>query len=51
MAALEAAYAVNRWSRPDLYFGGVHGVQRTPDGRVSAVGDERRGGAAAVVDL
>ncbi|RZS86880.1 gamma-glutamyltransferase [Motilibacter rhizosphaerae] len=45
------AYAVNRWSRPDLYFGGVHAVRRSPDGTVTAVGDDRRGGVAAVIDL
>lgn len=37
------------WPSRDLYFGGVHAVRREPDGSVTAVGDQRRGGATAVV--
>jgi gamma-glutamyltranspeptidase/glutathione hydrolase len=42
---------VNRWSESSLYFGGVNAVQRHPDGRLEAVGDARRDGASAVIDL
>lgn len=48
---LNRDHRVKAWSRPDLYFGGVHAVQRRPDGTATAIGDERRGGVAAVVDL
>ncbi|WP_183061880.1 gamma-glutamyltransferase [Motilibacter peucedani] len=48
---LADAYAVQTWARPDLYFGGVHAVRRSSDGTTTAVGDERRGGVAAVVEL
>jgi gamma-glutamyltranspeptidase/glutathione hydrolase len=41
--------AVEHWPTTNVYFGGVHAVRRHPDGRVTAVGDGRRGGAAAVV--
>ena len=37
------------WPNNDLYFGGVHGVRIGADGFVEAVGDPRRGGAAALV--
>ena len=40
---------VREWPSRDLYFGGVHAVRRDPDGRVTAVGDHRRGGATAIV--
>lgn len=49
LASLAATGPVNVWSAPDLYFGGVNAVQRHPDGRVTAVGDPRRGGVALVV--
>ena len=39
-----------RWPERDLYFGGVHAVRRTADGRLDGVGDRRRSGAATVVD-
>jgi gamma-glutamyltranspeptidase/glutathione hydrolase len=42
---------VNRWSESSLYFGGVNAVQRHPDGRLEAVGDDRRDGASAIIDL
>jgi gamma-glutamyltranspeptidase / glutathione hydrolase len=42
---------VNLWSAANLYFGGMHAVTRHADGRVTAVGDSRRGGAAAVIPL
>jgi len=41
--------AVDAWPTPNVYFGGVHAVRRTADGTVIAVGDARRGGAAAVL--
>jgi len=41
--------AVDRWPTPNVYFGGVHAVRRAADGTVTAVGDARRGGAAAVL--
>jgi gamma-glutamyltranspeptidase / glutathione hydrolase len=49
--ALRSRLPVHVWSRRDLYFGGAHAVIRTSDGRVSAAGDDRRGGVGVVVDL
>jgi gamma-glutamyltranspeptidase/glutathione hydrolase len=49
LARLATDWPVNRWARPDLYFGGAHAVARRPDGTVDAVGDARRGGAGLVV--
>ncbi|MDX1616114.1 MAG: gamma-glutamyltransferase [Candidatus Promineifilaceae bacterium] len=46
----ESGYPVNRWDRRSIYFGGAHSVSRTPDGRLVAAGDSRRGGAVAVVE-
>ncbi len=40
---------VDAWPTPNVYFGGVHAVRRAADGTVTAVGDARRGGAAAVL--
>jgi gamma-glutamyltranspeptidase/glutathione hydrolase len=37
------------WPTPNVYFGGVHAVRRAADGSVTAVGDGRRGGSAAVL--
>jgi len=51
VAALRALGPVTVWSAPDLYFGGVHVAARHDDGRVGAVGDPRRGGAAQVVTV
>lgn len=42
-------YPINRWHTRSLYFGGVHSVSRTEDGRLVGAGDDRRGGATAVV--
>jgi gamma-glutamyltranspeptidase / glutathione hydrolase len=52
LARLEAAdWTVRRWSRQNLFFGGVQAVARKPDtGALSGGGDPRRGGAATVVD-
>ena len=41
--------AYDAWPTTNIYFGGVHAVQRDADGAVTAVGDARRGGAAAVL--
>jgi gamma-glutamyltranspeptidase/glutathione hydrolase len=43
-AALAARWPLVEWSRPDLFFGGVHAV--VPG--LTAVGDPRRGGSAHV---
>jgi gamma-glutamyltranspeptidase/glutathione hydrolase len=40
-------YAVNRWQRRSIYFGGAHSVAQTAGGRLVAAGDSRRGGAIA----
>ncbi|MGZ4383080.1 MAG: gamma-glutamyltransferase family protein [Gaiellaceae bacterium] len=42
-------YAVTRWQRRNLFFGGVSAVERRPDGSLAAAGDPRRGGAGIVV--
>ena len=34
------------WPEQNFYFGGVHAVQRMPDGSVAGAGDLRRGGVA-----
>lgn len=43
--AVAERWALNRWPRRDLYFGGAHGVA-PPDG---VAGDPRRGGVGTVV--
>ena len=43
-------YPVNRWPTRSLYFGGAHSVSRTENGRLVGAGDDRRGGATAVVE-
>jgi gamma-glutamyltranspeptidase/glutathione hydrolase len=49
--ALEArGYALSRWPDRAFYFGGTHVAVRDGDGRFSGVGDDRRGGAVAVVE-
>jgi gamma-glutamyltranspeptidase / glutathione hydrolase len=42
-------WALDPWPTTNIYFGGVHAVHRDADGSVTAVGDARRGGAAAVL--
>jgi gamma-glutamyltranspeptidase / glutathione hydrolase len=49
VADLERIYQLNKWHSHDFYFGGVHAVQRQPDGSVAAVGDGRRGGHVEIV--
>jgi gamma-glutamyltranspeptidase / glutathione hydrolase len=47
---LEAmGYALTRWRRRNLFFGGVSAVEMLPDGTLAAAGDPRRGGAGVVV--
>jgi gamma-glutamyltranspeptidase/glutathione hydrolase len=43
-------YAVVRWRRRNLFFGGTNAVEVLPDGSLAAAGDPRRGGAGIVVD-
>ena len=52
LAALEGrGVPVVRWSRPNVYFGGVQAVARDPaGGGMSGGGDPRRGGAVVVAD-
>ncbi len=38
------------WAEPNLFFGGVHAVQRGADGTMDAAGDRRRGGHHAVIE-
>jgi gamma-glutamyltranspeptidase / glutathione hydrolase len=48
---LEAmGYALVRWRRRNLYFGGVSAVELLEDGSLAAAGDPRRGGAGVVVE-
>jgi gamma-glutamyltranspeptidase/glutathione hydrolase len=53
--ALQTLAAERGWPRPEqwptrnVYFGGVHAVRRDADGSITAVGDGRRGGSAAVL--
>ncbi len=47
LEALETATGRLRlWPAQNLFFGGVHGVVRMPDGRLAGAGDPRRGGVA-----
>jgi gamma-glutamyltranspeptidase/glutathione hydrolase len=45
--ALQEQVQVNLWDKPDLYFGGVHAVMPG----IGGIGDPRRGGSVAVVEL
>ena len=45
----QLGYPINRWQNRSLYFGGAHSTSRTDNGRLAAAGDNRRGGATAVV--
>ncbi|MCI5149689.1 MAG: gamma-glutamyltransferase, partial [Candidatus Electrothrix sp. MAN1_4] len=47
LQSLHDQVQVNVWQQPDLYFGGVHAVMPG----VGGVGDPRRGGSVAVVEL
>jgi gamma-glutamyltranspeptidase/glutathione hydrolase len=46
----EAGFAVTRWPRKDLFFGGAQAVELLEDGTLAAAGDPRRGGAGIVVE-
>ena len=48
-AAAEGA-RLNRWPERNMFFGGVHAVERLADGRVTGAGDPRRGGVSRVLD-
>jgi gamma-glutamyltranspeptidase/glutathione hydrolase len=50
LAAHGRSGETRRWSRSDLYFGGVNAVHEQADGSVVAVADHRRGGAVAVLE-
>lgn len=43
------ASMVVRFDEPNLFFGGVHLVRRTPQGELQGAGDPRRGGVCLVV--
>jgi gamma-glutamyltranspeptidase/glutathione hydrolase len=45
----ELGYAVTRWRRRNLYFGGASAVELLSDGSLAAAGDPRRGGHGIVV--
>ncbi len=50
VTALKKAFPRHRfWSRPSMFFGGVHAVMLGADGRLEAVGDFRREGVGVVV--
>ncbi len=44
------AEKVSQWAEQHMYFGGVHTVERLPDGRFEGVGDARRSGVVLVND-
>ncbi|MEO0985915.1 MAG: gamma-glutamyltransferase [Cyanobacteria bacterium J06639_14] len=37
------------WQQQNMFFGGVHAVAVTPNGEFQGIGDDRRGGAVAIV--
>ncbi len=37
------------WAEPNMFFGGVHAVQKTSSGEFEGIGDRRREGAAVIV--
>ena len=54
-AALKALQAewpcTEQWPDANLFFGGVHAVERLASGEFRAAGDPRRGGAVAIADF
>ena len=48
-ALREQGFETIAWPPHNLFFGGVHGVGLSREGRLSAAGDPRRGGAALVI--
>ena len=52
LAALEQEWpGVKQWPGRNLFFGGVHAVERLANGEFRAAGDPRRGGAVAIADF
>jgi len=52
LEALESEWpGVERWPGINLFFGGVHAVERLTNGEFRAAGDPRRGGAVAFADF
>jgi gamma-glutamyltranspeptidase/glutathione hydrolase len=52
LEALEAEWpGVEHWPDINLFFGGVHAVERLANGELRAAGDPRRGGAVAFAGL
>ncbi|MGB5162618.1 MAG: gamma-glutamyltransferase, partial [Thermoanaerobaculia bacterium] len=52
LEALEAAWpGVEEWPDSNLFFGGVHAVERLSNGQFRAAGDPRRGGAVAFAGI
>ena len=45
-----AGWNVVRWADQNLFFGGTSAVEVTPEGRLAAAGDPRRGGVGLVVE-
>ena len=52
LASLESEWpGVEQWPGTNLFFGGVHAVERLANGEFRAAGDPRRGGAVAIAGL
>ena len=52
LACLEAEWpGFEQWPGTNLFFGGVHAVERLKGGEFRAAGDPRRGGAVAIAGL
>jgi len=52
LEVLEAEWpGVKEWQDSNLFFGGVHAVERLANGQFRAAGDPRRGGAVAFADF
>ncbi len=51
LAAMKDAWPDYRfWPEPNMFFGGVHAVERLADGRFRGAGDPRRGGSVAIAN-
>ena len=49
VGSLQALWpGAQQWPESNLFFGGVHAVERRADGSFQAAGDPRRGGAVAI---
>jgi gamma-glutamyltranspeptidase/glutathione hydrolase len=52
MESLEAEWQdIRQWPEINLFFGGVHAVERRANGEFRAAGDPRRGGAVAIAGI